>query len=672
MQILADNPWLEPYKDKIEQRFNNYIEAKNFINYIDGSLDKFTQAYKEYGVHRVENGISYMEWAPGADEIYLVGDYNGWNMYDPYCKCQKVDEFGHFKLFLPDVNGRPVIQHDSKIKIILKLKNGELVWRIPAWITYTRQNENDVEFNGVFWNPPHKFVFKNPKPGPVDGALLIYEAHIGMAGPEERVHTYKEFEQNVLPHVKKCGYNTIQLMGIMEHPYYGSFGYQVTNFFAVSSRFGTPEDLKSLIDAAHWMGIRVILDLVHSHASQNVSEGINYFDGTEHQYFHPGERGTHPFWDSRCFDYGAYEVKRFLLSNLRFYMEEYNFDGFRFDGVTSILYIHHGQKFLYTSVDDYFGEEVDQDAVNYLMLANDLIHSLDRNAITIAEDVSGMIGVARSIKDGGIGFNYRLGMGVPDLWIKMLKDQWDEEWDMENLTKELLNRPYKEKTIAYCECHDQALVGDKTIAFRLMDAEMYTNMSVFNAETVCISRGIALHKMIRFLTMALGGQSYLNFMGNEFGHPEWIDFPREGNHYSYQHCNRQFNLATADDLRYKYLLRFDNAMLNLETREKFLESDEIRIILKDNNSKIIAFERGNLLFIFNFHSTFSYSDFEVGVGMPGDYRCILSSDDDFFGGQSRIDKRVSHMSYRGPWQGCPHKIPLYIPSRTASVYKRFN
>ncbi|EAY04501.1 starch branching enzyme, putative [Trichomonas vaginalis G3] len=671
MQILVDNPWLEPYNNKIQERMNDYLNAKAFISQNEGSLEKFSQAYKEYGIHKVDGGIIYKEWAPNAVEIHLVGDFNDWNVDDPYTKCVKEDVYGHFKLFIPDYEGRPVIMHDSKVKCVLKLNNGETVWRIPAWIQYTRQNEHDVEYNGVFWNPPHKYVFKNPKPGPLDDALLIYEAHIGMAGPEHRVHTYKEFEKNVLPVVKKNGYNAIQLMGIMEHPYYGSYGYQVTNFFAVSSRFGTPDDLKSLIDTAHWMGICVFLDLVHSHASRNVSEGLNYFDGSEHQYFHPGERGNHPFWDSRCFDYGSYEVRRFLLSNVRFYLEEYNFDGFRFDGVTSILYVDHGKKFDYSSINEYFDDNVDRDAITYLMLANDIIHSYDRNAITIAEDVSGMIGIARSIKDGGIGFDYRLSMGVPDLWIKMLKDQWDEEWDMENLAKELLNRPYKEKTIAYCESHDQALVGDKTIAFWLMDAEMYTNMSCLKPETVCIARGIALHKLIRFITFTLGGQGYLNFMGNEFGHPEWIDFPREGNNYSYQHCIRQFDLPVTDHLRYKYLLRFDNAMLSLEQREHFLSSDNINLILSDNESKVIAFERGNLLFVFNFHSTFSYSDFEVGVSQPGDYKCILSSDDDWFGGHNCIDKNVTHTSFMGPWQGCPHKIPLYIPCRTASVYKKF-
>lgn len=670
MQIIKDNPWLEQWRGGLEWRQHLYKEAKKRIEDIAGSLDKFTQAYKEYGVHKVEGGILYREWAPNADEIYLAGDFNNWNGQDPATKCEKEDEFGHFKLFLKDTKKGPVIPHDSKIKCCLKLKNGEIVWRIPAWINYVRQNTENIDFNGIFWNPEKKYVFKHPKPAPLDCALLIYETHIGMAGVEPRIHTYKEFEENVLPMIKKDGYNAIQIMAIMEHPYYGSFGYQVTNFFAISSRFGTPEELKSMIDTAHGMGLHVFLDLVHSHASKNVAEGINHFDGTDHQYFHEGGRGYHPLWDSRCFNYNHPEVQRFLLSNLRYYMEEYCFDGFRFDGVTSMMYLHHGNMYSFNSIDCYFCDLVDREAVTYLMLANDTIHMVNPDAISIAEDVSGMVGLARSIEDGGIGFDYRLGMSSPDMWIKMLKEQKDEDWNVGNVTFELSNRPYKEKTVAYSESHDQALVGDKTIAFWLMDKEMYTNMSCLQPESMITARGMALHKIIRLITIGLGGEAYLNFMGNEFGHPEWIDFPREGNGNSFLHCCRRFDLPFTDHLRYKYLLAFDNAMIQLEHDYKFMESGHMYITLKHEDDKVIAFERGELLFVFNMHTHKSFTDYAVGIEWPGKYKCILSSDDEEFGGHNTIDKSVLHETFPEPWQCRQNKILLYIPCRTAAVYKR--
>jgi len=633
----------------------------------------FAGSYRQYGVNKVEGGILYKEWAPNADAIYLSGDFNGWLSDDPSCKCQR-DMYGTFSLFLPDGEKGPRISHGSKLRCRLVLKDGRSVWRIPAWIRYAVQNKTDVGYNGVFWNPPEPYVFKHPNPPRKDNStLLIYETHIGMAGIEPRIHTYKEFENDILPIVVANGYNAIQVMAIMEHPYYASFGYQVTNFFAVSSKYGTPDELKSLIDKAHSLGIVVLLDLVHSHAAKNVDEGINQFDGTDHQYFHSGGKGNHPLWDSRLFNYNHIEVQRFLLSNLRFYLEEYNFDGFRFDGVTSIMYLHHGNLFSFTSIDDYFNHLVDEEAITYLMLANDVIHTCKPDAISIAEDVSGMVGLARKLEDGGIGFDYRLGMATPDMWIKLLKEFKDEDWNMGNIAFTLSNRPYKEKTITYCESHDQALVGDKTIAFWLMDKEMYTHMSVLSPQTDIINRGIALHKMIRLVTFGLGGESYLNFMGNEFGHPEWIDFPRQQNGNSYHHCRRRFDLPQDHLLKYKYLLRFDNMMTKLEHDTKFMSSgDPGYVSLKHEGDKIISFERGGLLFVFNFHGSKSFESYPIGVNTPGKYGYVLCSDDESYGGFNRIDTSIAHLSFPEPCNGRNHKLLFYLPTRTAIVLKKID
>ena len=678
MQLIADNPWLEQFRGHLEYRKRNFEEAKQRIKDQFGSIEQLTESYKTFGLHynSKTKSIEYTEWAPNAKEAYLVGDFNGWKGGDPATKCER-DEYGHFHLSLPDTDKGPVIPHNSKVRVNLILYNGESVWRIPAWINYTYQDPKTFKFDGVFWNPPSQYVFKHPAPvipeEEKSTALLIYETHIGMAGVEPRIHTYKEFTRDILPMVKADGYNTIQIMAIMEHAYYASFGYQVTNFFAASSRFGTPEDLKELIDTAHEMGIRVLLDLIHSHASKNVDDGLNHFDGTDHQYFHEGGRGYHDQWDSRLFNYNHPEVQRFLLSNLRYYLEEYNFDVFRFDGVTSIIYKHHGNLYSFTSLYDYFNDLVDEEAVTYLTLANYTIHLLKPTAITIAEEVSGMIGLARSIDDGGFGFDYRLGMATPDMWIKMLKEQSDEQWNVGNVSFTLSNRPYKEKTVAYSESHDQALVGDKTLAFWLMDKEMYTHMSNLSPQSLIIDRGLALHKMIRLITFGLGGESYLNFMGNEFGHPEWIDFPREGNGNSFLHCCRRFDLPKDDLLKYKYLLAFDNDMLALEHKYHFMNSgDNGYVTLKHEADKIVAFERGEMLWVFNFHSDKSFTNYWVGVQWPGEYKYVLSSDDEKYGGFKRIDTSVVHQSYPEGYQNRACKIELYIPSRCAFVLRHIS
>jgi 1,4-alpha-glucan branching enzyme len=538
--------------------------------------------------------------------------------------------------------------------------------RIPVYIKRVIQNEDNKDFAGQFWigkqttdsnKKNSTFIIPNT-------SLFIYESHIGMGQEKEDVGTYKEFAENVLPRIKKLGYNAIQLMAVAEHPYYGSFGYHVSNFFAASSRFGTPEDLKDLIDKAHEMGIMVIMDLVHSHTVKNTYEGINLFDGTETQYLVGGHEGHHPQWDSKLFNYGKTETLRLLLSNVRFWLEEFGFDGFRFDGVTSMLYNNHGIGATFETQTDYFGDNVNDDAVTYLQLANTLIHQLNKDYITIAEDVSGMPGICAPVADGGIGFDYRLGMGLPDFWIKVLKDQKEEDWNMHEFFFTMTNRLYNVKTIAYAESHDQALVGDKTLAFRLMDKEMYSSMSKMT-QSIVVDRGIALHKMIRLFTICLGGNAWLNFMGNEFGHPEWIDFPRKDNGWSYKHARRQWSLADDENLKYHFMSDFDKEMLMFVKENDIMNSEPAWLMDADEENKTIVFERNNLMFVFNW-GTKSISDYEINVKNTGDYEIIFSTDDRAFGGFDNIDKDTIFPSEQRDNQVF---MNIYNVSRTAVVYK---
>ncbi|KAF9578170.1 alpha-1,4-glucan branching enzyme [Lunasporangiospora selenospora] len=545
---------------------------------------------------------------------------------------------------------------------------GERIYRLPAWIERVTQDLNvSPTYEAVFWNPPVKYQWKNKAP-PKPTSLRVYEAHVGIATPEGRVGQFTEFTANVLPRIKKLGYNTIQLMAIMEHAYYASFGYQVTSFFAASSRYGTPEELMELIDTAHGLGITVLLDVVHSHACKNVLDGLNEFDGSSHQYFHDGAKGRHELWDSRLFNYGNYETMRFLLSNLRYYMEKYQFDGFRFDGVTSMMYLHHGIGYGFSgNYHEYFGDTVDLEAVVYLMLANEMIHTLYPNAITIAEDVSGMPTLCRPVSEGGVGFDYRLAMAIPDMWIKLLKEKSDDEWDLGSIVFTLTNRRYKEPTIAYCESHDQALVGDKTIAFWLMDKEMYTHMSRLSDLTPIIDRGLALHKMIRLITHGLGGEGYLNFIGNEFGHPEWLDFPRAGNGSSFHYARRQWNVLDDHLLRYQHLNEFDSAMNYAENEAGWLAAPQAYVSLKHEGDKVLVFDRAGAVFIFNFHPTKSFADYRIGVPASGEYRVLLNSDETRFGGHNRVSNDSRYFTTPEHWCNRDQFVQVYVPCRTVLV-----
>ena len=664
-KIVEQDSWLEPATADIIARHDRFTSKLGYIETISGSIEKFAQAYEYMGINFIpsENCWVYREWAPAAHGLFLTGDFNNWNQYSH--PLQKTEN-GIWEIKLNAEYYKSVFTHESKVKVLVKSVIGDQL-RIPAYIRRVVQDEDTKNFSGQLWFSSEfdwehdHFDIKKL------GDLFIYEAHVGMAQEKEGLGTYNEFTEKILPRIKKAGYNAVQLMAIQEHPYYGSFGYHVSSFFAPSSRFGTPEDLKNLISTAHSMGIAVIMDLVHSHTVKNLNEGLSQFDGSETQYFHAGARGEHPNWDSKLFDYGKTEVLQFLLSNIRYWLKEFHFDGFRFDGVGSMLYFHHGDESIDT-LDKYFNQGVEFDAVTYLQLANHLSHLVNPHAVTIAEDVSGMPGLASPIDDGGIGFDFRLGMGIPDFWIKYLKDVPDEEWRMGEMWQVLNDRLPYVKTVTYCESHDQALVGDKTIAFRLMDKEMYFNMQSSD-ENIVVERGIALHKMIRLITVSLGGQAYLNFMGNEFGHPEWIDFPREGNDWSYKHARRQWSLMDNPLLRYHYLSDFDRAMIKTIKDAELLSTLYANQLNCDENNKILIYERAELIFLFNFHTSASIPGYEFAVPEAGNYKIILSTDNVKFGGHGRI-KEDMHYATRFDEATSTNRLSIYSTNRTALVLKK--
>lgn len=660
LKLIEIDPWLSPYENDLRERQNRFFTALRHMIATHGSITNFASGHLYFGIHKTLDGWYYREWAPAAQQLYLVGDFNNW---DRHTHPMRQVGNGAWEIFLDKQSYQNKFVSGTKLKVHV-VANGHGTDRIPLYIKKVLQNKHNSEFVGQYWEENFQWSDAAFNPDTCQ-PLHIYEAHVGMSQDNEGIGTYLQFAELLLPRIKKSGYNAIQLMAIQEHPYYGSFGYQVANFFAPSSRFGTPEELKYLIDRAHNLGLAVLLDLVHSHAVSNINEGINQFDGTTYQFFHVGAKGDHPAWGSKLFDYGRMEVCHFLLSNVRYWLEEFHFDGFRFDGVTSMLYHHHGLGYAFDHYNKYFSIDTDVDAVLYLQLANALIREINEHAITIAEDMSAMPGMCIPIQDGGIGFNYRLSMGIPDFWIKTLRSTRDEDWDMNELWHQLTTRRAKEKTVAYAESHDQALVGDKTIAFWLMDAAMYWHMKV-DDKNLEIDRGIALHKMIRLVTLALGGEAYLNFMGNEFGHPEWIDFPREGNGWSYKYAKRQWHLVDDQNLKFKYLAKFDVDILELSKNHNLLTATDLQQLWLCNTRKLLAFKKAELIFIFNFHPSYSEANFEFWLHQNNKYKIFLDSDQQKYGGHSRLNKDQVYATAKRA--GYPeHSLKLYIPCRTAIV-----
>jgi 1,4-alpha-glucan branching enzyme len=657
-KLIEQDPYLAPHAAHLERRCSTFAQRKKGLLGRKRHLSSFAQGHRYFGLHRASSGWTFREWAPNATKIFLVGPFSDWKSVDRFL-LTKISESGVWEITLTE----ETLKHLDYFRLQIVWDGGEGE-RIPSYANYVVQDSETKLFCARVWNPPKPYRMRHRRPATSE-APVIYEAHIGMASEEERVATYAEFTSQVLPRIACAGYNTVQLMGIMEHPYYGSFGYQVSNFFAPSSRFGTPDELKKLIDTAHKLGIRVIMDLIHSHAVKNELEGLGLFDGTQYQYFHQGGRGLHPAWDSYCFNYAKDEVVHFLLSNCHYWLGEFNFDGFRFDGITSMLYHDHGLGKCFTSYDDYYSINVDEDALCYLTLANQLIDEVASDAITICEDMSGMPGLALPISDGGIGFGYNMAMGVPDYWIKMIKERRDEEWSVEEILFQLTNRRSSESYISYSESHDQALVGDKSLIFRLIDQDMYTNMGIDNRNQR-VDRGIALIKMIHLITAITARGGYLNFMGNEFGHPQWIDFPREGNGWSYHHARRQWSLVDRDDLCYQFIAAFNLAMIKLIREYQLLNSDDGQMLYSHLDDQVLAFERQGVVFIFNFHPHNSYQDYQLYAG-DHKLKLIMSSDDLVFGGEGRLTTDGEHFPIEVDGGGIRHSF--YLPTRSVLVLR---
>jgi 1,4-alpha-glucan branching enzyme len=658
--MLKSDSYLAPFSDQIRHRLERIEETEHRLTQGKKSLKEFASGHEYFGLHFQRGEWVFREWAPNATAIYLIGDISKWQVCREF-ELEKINHYGVWEIRLT----ADKLAHGDLYRLRIHWAGGEGD-RIPAYTRRVVQDPETLIFNAQVWFPPESYRWKKPDYRRPKVAPLIYEAHIGMAQEEEKIGSFNEFTLGVLPRIVDAGYNTLQLMAIQEHPYYGSFGYQVSSFFAPSSRYGTPEDLKLLIDTAHAEGLTVFMDLIHSHSVSNEIEGLSRLDGTLFQYFHNGPRGKHNAWDSRCFDYNKPQVLHFLLSNCRYWLDEFRFDGFRFDGITSMLYLEHGLKRVFTSYRDYFDGSVDEDALTYLALANRVIHDVRPDAVTIAEDVSGMPGLAVSQSEGGFGFDYRFAMGVPDYWIHLIKNVKDENWPTGHLWFELINRRKGEKTISYAESHDQALVGDQTLIFRLIGEDMYSHMCI-DDDNSKVARGIALHKMIRLITLGTASNGYLNFMGNEFGHPDWIDFPREGNNWSFKHARRQWHLEDDIHLKYQLLARFDRDMIALSKTHRLLDASIPKLLIEDYMKKIIVFERANLIFVFNFNPNQSFTDYRFEAP-PGKYRMILDCDSLEYGGHGRLLPHQNHFTIADNIETkSQHLLSLYLPARSAFV-----
>ncbi|XP_020575032.1 1,4-alpha-glucan-branching enzyme 3, chloroplastic/amyloplastic isoform X2 [Phalaenopsis equestris] len=514
----------------------------------------------------------------------------------------------------------PTISHGSRYRVYFNTPNGPLE-RVPAWATYLLPDPDGEKFCAVHWEPPPEAVhkWKNARPK-VPKSLRVYECHVGISGAEPKVSSFNEFVSKVLPHIKEAGYNAIQLIGLVEHRDYSSVGYRVTNLFAVSSRYGTPDDFKRLVDEAHGLGLLVFLDIVHSYAAADELVGLSLYDGSNDCYFHSGKRGHHKHWGTRMYKYGDVDVLHFLLSNLKWWVTEYLIDGFNFHSLSSMFYTHNGFATFSGEMEEYCNQYVDKDALIYLILANEMLHDVHPNIITIAED-------------------------IVDVLVK--------------------NSQGSDKMLVYVENHNQSMSGGRSFADILLSKQAHKS----SKREDMVLRGSSLLKMMKLITFTISGPAYLNFMGNEFGHPNRVEFPSPGNNYSFSYANRQWDLPRNEGLHCDQF-NFDKDMTRLDEIEQILSKRLPNIHHVNDSVKVISYIRGPLLFIFNFHSEMSYELYNIGVEEAGEYQIILNTDETIYGGLGvlrRDQYLLRTISKRN--DGYRNSLEVTLPSSSAQVYK---
>ncbi len=661
---------LSPYVDALLQRRDRFAAEIARIREQYGSLQNYADLHLTLGMHTIttDDGRRYRrlrEWMPAATALWLATDRLKFQRWAKYA-FRRVTPEGLWELDVPEEE----LPHGAYMELRVLpdaagASDGRPQRRVPAFARWVEQDAQVPEqWCARVWDPATPYTFRHDDHPRNLEFPRIYEAHVGIAQPyvgrtQHSVGSYAAFARDILPRIRDAGYTVVQLMGIPEHPLYKSFGYQVSNYFAPSSRFGLPDDFKALVDEAHRLGLAILLDITHSHAAPNTEQGIARYDASA--YFFADKDNQ---WGTLSFDYGKEMTRRFLLSNCRWWMEEFHVDGFRFDAVGNMIYRDHGFGDDFSHVGRCFytadgSNRVDEDGVLYLELANTLIHELKPQSLTVAEEFSGMPGMTSPTRDAGLGFDYRFAMGIPDFWGKFIK----EGRPIGTLWHEMTNHRRYERTISYVACHDQCINGKDAMIWRLIGDEMHTHMSRFT-DSWNTSRGLALYKLMRLATLTTAAHGYLNFMGDEFGHPEWID----GEAYAH----RQWHLTERDDLKYADLAAFDrDCLLHIVRRHPEQFREQVRLRHLDEEDRILAFERGRLFCAFNFHELRSRPSLEVWT-TPGKYVETLSTDEDRYAGHSNLtvtEPPVEHFS--DPASGATEqRITLYLPPLTALVLLR--
>ncbi|MGE0448840.1 MAG: 1,4-alpha-glucan branching protein GlgB [Vicinamibacterales bacterium] len=602
------------------------------------------RAYEKLGAHRLRVGaavgVHFAVWAPNAQRVSVVGDFNGW---DGRIHPMRVSiDSGIWEIFVPD------LPDGERYKFEIRTHGGELLKKSDPFAVafeHPPQTASVVrDISGYQWNDGDWMASRADRGGWMNRPMSIYEVHLGswarVPEEEKRPLTYRELAHRLVPYVREMGFTHIELLPIMEHPFAGSWGYQVIGFFAPTSRHGSPEDFKYFIDACHRAGIGVILDWVPGHFPKD-AHGLARFDGTA-LYEHADPRqGEHQDWGTLIFNYGRNEVRNFLLSNALFWLEEYHVDGLRVDAVASMLYLDYSRRPGEWIPNRYGGRE-NLDAIDFLRRLNALTHGEHPGTMTAAEESTAFPGVSRPAHLGGLGFTYKWNMGwMHDMLEYVQTDAIYRRWSHTLVTFSMLYN-YTENFILPLS-HDEVVHGKRALLDK-MPGDAWQKYA-------------SLRTLYGFMLGHPGKK--LLFMGGEFG--QW----REWNH------DESLDWHLLDDPSHAGLRLYVQALNRLLQTEASLYEADFEpggfrwIDCNDNENSVVAFLRTAreahdfVVVVVNF-TPVARHEYRVGVPAPGYYAELLNSDSSLFGG-SDVGNEGGVSSEAIAAHGFAHSLSLTLP-----------
>ena len=602
------------------------------------------EIYEKLGAHITEadgrRGVYFAVWAPNAAGICVVGDFNNW-CGDNY-EMRRHDDSGIFELFTENAH------EGSLYKYLIYTKDGRMLYKADPYATYSQRRPDNAsivyDINRYQWNDG-QWLAEEEKVAPTKKPMAIYEVHLGSwkkkdDGTPEGFLNYRESAVQLVDYMKYMGYTHIELMGIAEHPFDGSWGYQVTGYFAPTSRYGTPEDFMYFVDYLHQNGIGVILDWVPAHFPKD-EHGLANFDGTPTYEYADSRKGEHPDWGTKIFDYGRTQVISFLISNALYWVEKFHVDGLRVDAVASMLYLDYGRN-QGQWVPNKYGGNGNLEAMDFFRHLNSVMRSRNPRAITIAEESTAWPGITASEEKGGLGFTFKWNMGWMHDFLEYMK--LDPYFRSNNHNKMTFAMTY-----AYSENFILVLSHDEVV---------HLKCSMINKMPGEYEDKFANLKVGYTFMMGHPGKKLL-FMGQDFGQwAEWSEAKSLDWHLTNENMHRDLQKYVKSLLsiynRYKACYELDQDPEGFE----WMDPD-------DNTRSIYSFVRktmdgrDSILYVCNF-TPVARPDFRVGVPCPGRYTLLLNE---------KCEEGTEYIAEKIPTDRMEYSIPLPLAPYGTAIIK---